>query len=133
MSSKTIRVFVYGTLKAGHPNHGPMEKQKFLGRALLRGKYRFVNCGWYPAVVKDPSGEERDIGGEVYEIEGDILNTLDMIEGHPHYYCREKVLTPYGKAWVYMLPAEEGCRAEVSEVFWKQSEEEGKWYANTSM
>ena len=134
MGSKTIRVFVYGTLKGGLVNHGPLEQQRFLGRALLRGKYRFINMGWYPGVVKYPDGAERSIGGEVYEIDGDILNTLDMIEGHPHYYCREKVDTPYGKAWVYMLPTEYGAsHDEIETTFWKQSAEEDKWYADTSL
>jgi Uncharacterized conserved protein len=64
--AKKLRVFVYGTLKNGQPNHRVMEGATFLGRATVTGKYRFASLGWYPAIVKmnDESHPDTHIGGK---------------------------------------------------------------------
>lgn len=126
--AKKIRVFVYGTLKKGFGNHRVLEGAKDLGRATIKGNYTLVDLGWYPAVVNAPKAEEREIGGEVYEIDHDTLATCDMIEGHPSYYTRQKVMTSLGvTAWVYMLPESYAGRANVGSLFWEQSEAEEAW------
>lgn len=127
--AKKIRVFVYGTLKQGYGNHAAIEGSKFLGYATITGPYEFVNLSWYPAVCQlPPDSPVREIGGEVYEVDHDTLGTLDIIEGHPSYYCREKRMTSLGnKAWVYMLPAEMAAREKVSSLFWRQTEAEQEW------
>jgi len=102
-----IRVFVYGTLKNGHGNFPALEGATFLGRCFIEGGNRMLDLNWYPGVVKDATmPAESRIYGEVYLIDEDILNTLDCIEGHPHFYAREKVATPWKKAWCYFLPEE---------------------------
>ena len=127
--SKKLRVFVYGTLKSEQANHRVLQDAEFIGRATIKGAYRLVDLGWYPAVVRMPSTEQdREIGGEVYEIDSDLLQTLDMIEGHPHYYRREKVHTSLDRrAWVYTLPPDYGQREAVPTTFWRQSEAEEAW------
>jgi gamma-glutamylaminecyclotransferase len=134
--SKAIRVFVYGTLKEGYGNHRALAGSKALGRAVIAGKYSLVDMGWYPGVLDhsaDSAFPERRIGGEVYEIDDDTLNTLDMIEGHPSFYCREKVRTPYGKAWAYLLPPRgREHHNKVETTFWRQTDEEAAWLSADS-
>lgn len=122
------KVFVYGTLKREFGNNCAIEDGEFLGLATITGPYGFVNLGWYPAVAKLPDdGPVRQIGGEVWEIESNLLDQCDMIEGHPSYYRREKVETTLGKAWVYMLPAQYADAELVETLFWRQSQEENEW------
>jgi len=131
LMAKKIRVFAYGTLKSGHGNNVVFDGGacKYLGRATIAGPYKFVDLGWYPAVVKLENLEGQSIiGGEVYEVDHDTLATCDMIEGHPVYYCREKVMTSLGsKAWVYMLPEPYATRKPVVTPFWEQTPEEEAW------
>lgn len=121
------RVFVYGTLKQGKPNFPALNNATFLGRCCIEGPYVMVNLGWYPGVIElpDTKTEKRMICGEVYRVTDDILHTLDIIEGHPHYYARKKVETPFKKAWVYMLPPQnvEG-RQIIDEGVWQPTAEE---------
>lgn len=126
--AKKLRVFVYGTLKSGRSNHSAVEGNKFLGRATVTGPYAFVSLGWYPAIIEVPELPVREIGGEVWEIDHDTLATLDMIEGHPSYYERRKVLTSLGvKAWCYFLPADLKPRPLVDTLFWNQVPDETAW------
>jgi len=129
-----VRVFVYGTLKDGHGNHGyylagnPAVSK--LGRCYISGDYRMYSNGAFPMVTR---GSDQDrvshIVGEVYEIDEHTLDSLDALEGHPDWYCREKVETPFKKAWVYLMP-EDGRFASDSLVksgCFAMTEEEAEW------
>lgn len=98
-----IRVFVYGSLKQGRGNASALDAATLLGRCVLRGNYALLNLGWYPGLVMD-KGLNGAVLGEVYRINKETLDLLDMIEGHPNYYRRTKVLTPWKGAWAYFLP-----------------------------
>lgn len=126
--AKKLRVFVYGTLKNGRTNHGAVSGSKPLGRATIKGSFRFVSLGWFPGIVENEQCLEREIGGEVYEIDHDTLATLDMIEGHPSFYERRKVYTSLGcKAWCYFLPGDYVDRPKVDELFWNENDAEKEW------
>lgn len=101
-----IRVFVYGTLKEGYCNHDALKDggAQLLGKCRIEGEFALLDLGFYPAVVPDSGAGDRQVYGEVYLVDEDTLHTLDCIEGHPSYYTRFKVETPWKKAWVYMLP-----------------------------
>lgn len=121
------RVFVYGTLKQGKPNHPALAGATLLGRCCIEGPYVMVNLGWYPAVCElaDANAPKKMICGEVYRVTDEILHTLDMIEGHPHYYARKKVETPHKKAWVYMLPHQNlQGRQMIEDGMWRPTDEE---------
>ncbi|XP_011701649.1 PREDICTED: putative gamma-glutamylcyclotransferase CG2811 isoform X2 [Wasmannia auropunctata] len=122
------RVFVYGTLKRGEPNHGLIKDTtngyaKFLGIGKTTVRYPLVIATKYniPFLLKKP-----DFGnyvfGEIYDVDSDMLKRLDQLEEHPQFYERteEKVLLAPeaalkpGKtfeevgestsAWIYFLP-----------------------------
>lgn len=102
------RVMVYGSLKEGEINNDALTRHngKLLGPVGITGPYRMYNWSWFPAVSTDPTWDQRTIHGEVWEIDEDGLAVLDIIEGHPHFFKREKVDTPYKRAWIYMMNPE---------------------------
>lgn len=108
MDTQGIRVFVYGSLKQGHGNNVALRTADFLGRCVLTGNYSLLDLGWYPGLVVDtsPDAPSRKVLGEVYRVSRDTLDGLDLIEGHPNYYARHKVRTPFKGAWCYFLPFE---------------------------
>ncbi|XP_014212003.1 putative gamma-glutamylcyclotransferase CG2811 isoform X2 [Copidosoma floridanum] len=123
------RVFVYGTLKRGEPNHSLLtsaEKgySKFLGLGKTLLKYPLVIATKYniPFLLKRP-GVGNQIIGEVYDVDSKMLKSLDELEEHPNFYVRteEDVLLAsenglkkganfedigsQTKAWIYILPS----------------------------
>ncbi|XP_011877196.1 PREDICTED: putative gamma-glutamylcyclotransferase CG2811 isoform X2 [Vollenhovia emeryi] len=122
------RVFVYGTLKRGEPNHGLLKDTangyaKFLGVGRTTVPYPLVIATRYniPFLLKRP-GTGNHVLGEIYDVNSDMLRRLDELEEHPKFYERteEKVLlAPEAalkpgktfeevgestKAWIYFLP-----------------------------
>lgn len=130
-SAPGIRVFVYGTLKQNRSNAGVLRNAELLGRCTLTGTHKMIDLGFYPGLVMDgdPKGPQRTVLGEVYRINRDQLAILDMIEGHPDYYARMKVTTPWKGAWAYYLPTayfeQREAVAEIGGVqVWRPSQEE---------
>ena len=76
------RLFVYGTLKKGFPNH-----DNYLGSAKLLGKYQTIEkyplvlCGarYVPCMIYSP-GDGRHVAGELYEVDDECLNRIDALE-----------------------------------------------------
>ena len=104
------RVFVYGTLKQGFPNHFFLAWQKSLGPAVTVEPYALYE-DVYPLVCKKE--HISPIRGEVYEVGDTILKRMDTLEDHPEYYRREEVEVELesGKrvmAWVYFFPEPRG-------------------------
>ena len=101
-----IHVFVYGSLKEGHPNHGVLKGSTFIGRTYIQGDYTMLDLGYFPGVVNLSGAGDGRIFGEVYTVDLDGLNSLDILEGHPDYFKREHLSTEFGRAWMYQLPDE---------------------------
>ncbi len=130
MEGNSTRVFVYGTLKKGHGNHGALEGAEFLGRCYLEGEYTLLDLGWYPGLVASGAEASR-VYGEVYRVDEPTLHTLDLIEGHPSFYERVKVKTPWKNTWVYLLPEDYIDNNDVVENgCWQPFEEEQEFYGN---
>lgn len=114
------RVFVYGNLLSGEPEDHQLEDSEFIGYGTLRGAYTMFNVGGnFPAVV-EVDGPEREIVGEVYEVDmGTLYQSLDHLEdvdkrdpenrkgeGRGNYYRREvEVEGDAVKVWVYLMTA----------------------------
>lgn len=128
------RVFVYGTLKEGHGNHdyflaGNPGVEK-LGRCYVTGDFAMYSNGAFPIVTQgDNSMAAHHIVGEVYEIDEETLDALDALEGHPDWYRRVKVETPWKKAWMYVMPASSRYPADarVESGCWAMSRDEREW------
>ena len=46
------------------------------------------------------------VRGVLYQLEPEHWNTLDRIEGHPHFYRRTLIEVEGTRAWTYLLPAD---------------------------
>ena len=88
---KTVKIFVYGTLKKGYRNH-----DRYCGNAIciepatVNGK--LYDTGWgFPAMQL--SGNPSDIvHGEIITIPEDDLPAVDFLEGVPRLYQRVEVM-----------------------------------------
>lgn len=122
------RVFVYGSLKQNHSNSGLLCTYNLLGRAYIEGPYRMMSLGFFPGVTKSAlHTPDARIYGEVYVVDGDGLASLDLLEGHPHFYQRLKVKTnveDFGNVWCYFLNAEHNPQRAIPDGLWRPTEEE---------
>lgn len=104
------RVFVYGTLKKGKPNHHVIAKPwtTFVGKAVTVGHYRMW-CIGFPLVVSLPKGTDIFTGpvtGEVYEVDEQVMAALDRLENNGRMYRRHQIDVTLAngtveKAWCY--------------------------------
>jgi gamma-glutamylaminecyclotransferase len=96
MSNETL-IFVYGTLKRGGSNQHYLAGQKFIGEARTTPGFRLFDLGTYPGMVA--KADDRDgVSGEVWSVEVDCLEHLDLLEGIKEgLYRREPVplLAPF--------------------------------------
>lgn len=96
---KTL-VFVYGSLKKNYPNHYLLETSDKVSDFVTPPDYTMYSLGGFPAIVK---GGDTPITGEVYSVDDKTFARLDVLEGYPHFYNREKINTDHGEAWIYFL------------------------------
>ncbi|XP_061939617.1 putative gamma-glutamylcyclotransferase CG2811 isoform X4 [Apis cerana] len=122
------RVFVYGTLKRGEPNHCLIQDTengyaKFLGLGRTTIPYPLIIATDYniPFLLKKP-GFGHHVFGEVYDVDSKMLKKLDELEEHPAFYKRSEeniLFAPESKVksmdkfeevstlikvWIYFLP-----------------------------
>ena len=103
------RVFVYGTLLAGEPNHRLLRRSRLVGEATTADGFALHNLGPFPGMVRAKAGHVR---GEVYEVDDATLAALDRLEGHPSFYRRTEIALDSGETVsTYLLrPAQvAGC------------------------
>lgn len=110
----THKVFVYGTLKRGEPNHSWFKKEngfsKFLGIGTTLTQYPLIIGTQYniPFILHEP-GVGNNISGEVYEVDEKMLSNLDILEDHPNFYERSitdikmEVNNSIEKCWLYFI------------------------------
>lgn len=103
-------LFVYGSLKRGYRHHRQLDGAEFAGDACTAAGYRLVRCGEYPALVC--SGGAGVVLGEVFRVDGELLERLDVFEGCPELYQRGRVRLGDGSEAIAYLKAPgdvEGC------------------------
>ena len=98
-----ILVAVYGSLKKGFHNDVYLERaNSFVGSGTISG-FEMYGLGGFPMVVP---GDGR-ISVEVYSVSDDVLESLDRLEGFPHFYDRKRAVVTYDnsgrqeKVWIY--------------------------------
>ena len=81
-------IFVYGTLKRGNGLHSALEGAEFISEAITLDPIFKMFCnGAFPHVSNVSKGGYR-ISGELYKVSDEILQDLDLVEGHPNHYRR---------------------------------------------
>jgi gamma-glutamylaminecyclotransferase len=82
------RVFVYGSLQRGEANHRMMADARFIARAHTRPAFDLFDLGSFPAMA---TNGRTAISGELYDLDDQVLERLDVFEGCPRLYQREFV------------------------------------------
>ena len=72
------RVFVYGTLLAGEPNHRLLARARLVTEARTKPAFELRDLGSSPRLVR---GGAHAVAGEVYEVDEATLAALDRLEG----------------------------------------------------
>lgn len=99
------RVFVYGTLLSGEPNHRLLDRASLIGEARTQPIFDLVTLGPFPAMI--PGGATA-VCDEVYEVDRPTLDALDRLEGHPRFYRRRPIrLADGGEVLAYLLSPEQ--------------------------
>ncbi|NNC15185.1 gamma-glutamylcyclotransferase [Corallococcus exiguus] len=102
-ASAPTRVFVYGTLLEGEPNHRMLHCARLVVPAQTLPHFTLYDCGPFPALA---SAGHHTVGGEVYEVDAPTLAALDRLEGHPHFYQRSPITLDGGaRVEAYLFPA----------------------------
>lgn len=105
-----MKVFVYGTLRKDDYNHIFLENSKFLKFVRTKPEWLFYDLGGFPAAVE---GGNISIFGELYDIDKPTMDRLDMLESHPEFYVRRKIiLEDDQEVYAYIMRAAHcrGCR-----------------------
>jgi gamma-glutamylcyclotransferase (GGCT)/AIG2-like uncharacterized protein YtfP len=95
-------LFVYGTLKRGGCRQGLLPAWRFHGPARSRPLYALLHLGSYPGLIACPDAGQ-SVLGEIYEIDADLRNLLDEVEGAPELYCLApiEIEGTLGPVWAY--------------------------------
>lgn len=93
-ATKLTKVFVYGTLKKGEPNHYWFTKEnkgsaKFVCNGKMDIKFPLVVATKYnvPFLLNVPD-TGHNVHGEIYSIDSTMLSNLDELEDYPELYDR---------------------------------------------
>ena len=124
--SGTTKVFVYGTLLSGEPNHRLLAHAELLGEARTEPAFELVSLGAFPAML---AGGDTAVLGEVYAVDGATLTDLDRLEGHPHFYRHQLVRLEDGeRVLAYLLRRERAYgRPTIESGDWRQHQPKEEW------
>lgn len=99
------RVFVYGTLLMGEPNHRLLASAKFVAQARTDPVFEMRDLGAFPGLLR---GGCHAVVGEVYEVDASTLAAIDHLEGHPRFYRRTRIALDDGSlVETYLLTPEQ--------------------------
>ena len=102
-------VAVYGSLMSGMANHYILNDYRpaFHGQDTTPRIFDMYDMGNYPSLVV---GGRKGIQVEIYEIDDEILDALDQLEGFQgyeqperNYYSRKIIDTEFGEAFIYII------------------------------
>lgn len=95
MASTLSRIFVYGTLKSGQPNHYWLTNLQnglasYVSSGFTKNQFPLVIGTRYnvPFLLNKP-GFGQNIKGEIYDIDEKMLAKLDILEDYPQLYDRQ--------------------------------------------
>src|SRR5258708_38582505 len=96
------RIFVYGTLLAGEPNHRILAEARRVRAAATEPNFTLLDLGAFPGLIAAGS---TSIVGDVYAVDDRTLLALDRLEGHPRLYRRTPIELEDGeRIESYVLP-----------------------------
>lgn len=108
--ARRFRLFVYGTLLAGEPDHPLLDGATPLGAARTQAGYKLVEVRASAGLIE---GGDTAVVGELYELDAPTLARCDLKREHPVLYQRRRVeLDDGSEALAYFLSPDQvrGCR-----------------------
>lgn len=107
-STLNILIAVYGTLKRERHNHPLLLDSLYIGEGRTEQKYPMVvSRSGLPFLINKP-GVGKKVNVELYLTDKAMLNNIDILEGHPEWYKREKtrvVVNDFvAEPWIYFAP-----------------------------
>lgn len=116
------RVFVYGTLMRGQANHKSyLLESEYIGDGEISG-YALYDVGCFPGIVVETDDK---VKGEVYFVDEETLNKLDLLEGEGSLYHRRLVeirtgnISSYGYVYVWNRSIEGARKIDYKVQPWK--------------
>lgn len=101
-AAKTV-LFVYGTLKRGERNYFRLADQEFLGEVVTAPKYRVIDLGPHPGLIRDDANGLA-IHGELFAVDAKCLAELDAFEEVPGPFVRELIeVAGHKEVWAYYM------------------------------
>jgi len=94
VTERTHRVFVYGTLKTGFPNHHYMRGATCIGGGRTSDAYPLVVGGaWFTPYLLPEKGSGHRVKGEVWDVPEHLMPALDHLESThlPNGYRRQRI------------------------------------------
>ncbi len=109
MPLKRVPIFIYGTLKKGSGNHyAYLNNARFVGYAHTKEKHGLRISG-LPKLTRENYAH---VKGELYLVDKNELEEIDLLEGHPDHYKRDLIsvqtTTHTFIAWAYYLDERNG-------------------------
>lgn len=98
MSTSHERLFVYGTLLQGEPNHHYLRNALLLGSDFVSGRFYHSDEG-YPILKFERNAR---VWGEIYAVPKKDFEQLDRLEGAPDLFQRVRVEMGGRPAWIYV-------------------------------
>ena len=97
MTTKYLKIAVYGSLKKGFWNHDRfLSNEKYLGSDTVKGKMQ-MSFGGYPYLFE---GDGLDYPIEIYEVSEDIYYGIRGMELGAGYY-EKSISTKYGGVTIF--------------------------------
>ena len=121
-------VFVYGTLKRGHPNNVYLEGSRYLGRGWTKVKsmVMYLTPNNIPVVNYSTIPDACAVQGDIFMCTPHVIGILDQLELNGQLYKRQKVLiesaysdVPPVKAFMYLgvNSAFSGTKLKLADTF----------------
>lgn len=103
-----VRVFVYGTLREGEGNHRLLPSDKGTFKTVVLKGFRLYLEG-LPYAIQGSEDDEMVAELWTFDLEPQeataLVERLDRLEGHPHFYIRTLLWVNSIKrnVWIYLL------------------------------
>lgn len=89
---RMVLVGVYGSLRKGFGNSHCLFDSEYVDKVKTTDKFLMYDVGFYPVVFKPAEeGVGSQLTLELYEVDGDTLAKLDLLEGVPDFYDRYEI------------------------------------------